>query len=62
MYEKAEIRCKLSKLSIEPLNTTSDVLMMYLVLAHLFVKIPLPVDSEGSFSVFESICHLLLPV
>jgi len=29
---------------------------------HLFVKVPLPRDSEGTFSVFESSCHLLLPV
>jgi len=29
---------------------------------HLFVKIPRPGDSEGTFSVFESSCHLLLPV
>jgi len=27
---------------------------------HLFVKVPRPEDSEGSFSVFESSCHLLL--
>jgi len=29
---------------------------------HLFVKVPPPGDSEGTFSVFESSCHLLLPV
>jgi len=29
---------------------------------HLFVKIPRSGDSEGTFSVFESSCHLLLPV
>jgi len=29
---------------------------------HLFVKVPQPGDSEGPFSVFESTCHLLLPV
>jgi len=29
---------------------------------HLFVKVPQPEDSEGNFSVFESSCHLLLPV
>jgi len=29
---------------------------------HLFVKVPLPGDSEGTFTVFESSCHLLLPV
>jgi len=29
---------------------------------HLFVKVPRPGDSVGTFSVFESNCHLLLPV
>jgi len=29
---------------------------------HLFVKVSRPGDSEGTFSVFESSCHLLLPV
>jgi len=29
---------------------------------HLFVTVPRPGDSEGTFSVFESSCHLLLPV
>jgi len=29
---------------------------------HLFVKVPRSGDSEVTFSVFESICHLLLPV
>jgi len=28
----------------------------------LFVKVPRPGDSEVTFSVFESSCHLLLPV
>jgi len=37
-------------------------LLKYLVLAHLFVKVPRPGDNEGNFSVFESSCHLLLPV
>jgi len=27
---------------------------------HLFVKVPRPRDSEGTFSVFESSCHMLL--
>jgi len=30
----------------------------YLVLAHLFVKVPRAGDSEGIFSIFESSCHL----
>jgi len=30
--------------------------------SHLFVKVPRLGDSEGTFSVFESSCHLLLPV
>jgi len=29
---------------------------------HLFVKVSRPGDSNGTFSVFESSCHLLLPV
>jgi len=29
---------------------------------HLFVKVPRPGDSEVIFAVFESSCHLLLPV
>jgi len=29
---------------------------------HLFVKVPRPGDSEVTFEVFESRCHLLLPV
>jgi len=29
---------------------------------HLFVKVPRSGDSEVTFSVFESSCHLLLPV
>jgi len=29
---------------------------------HLFVKVPRPGDSEGTFSVFELSCHLFLPV
>jgi len=31
-------------------------------LALLFVKAPRPGDSEVTYSVFESSCHLLLPV
>jgi len=29
---------------------------------YLFVKVPQPGDSEVTFSVFQSGCHLLLPV
>jgi len=29
---------------------------------HLFVKVPRPEDNKVIFSVFESSCHLLLPV
>jgi len=36
---------------------------MFLVLAHLFVKVPWPGDSERTFLVFESSCHLFtLPI
>jgi len=46
-------------------NTTK--LVLYLsdlvrLVNHLFVKVPRPGDSEGTISVFESSCHLLLPV
>jgi len=30
--------------------------------APLFIKVPRPGDSKETFSVFESSCHLLLPV
>jgi len=30
--------------------------------AHLFVNVPRPGDIEGTFAVFESSFHLLLPV
>jgi len=35
---------------------------VYLVLAHLFVKIPWPKNSKRTFSVFKSSCHLFLSV
>jgi len=31
---------------------------MYLVLAHIFVKVPRPGNSEMLFLVFEPSCHL----
>jgi len=30
--------------------------------ARLFVKVPRPGDSEVTFAIFTSSCHLLLPV
>jgi len=40
--------------------------MIYLLnslqFARLLVKLPRPGDSEVTFAVFESSCHLLLPV
>jgi len=33
---------------------------MYLILAHLFIKVSRPGDSEVTFLVFEPNCHLLL--
>jgi len=33
-----------------------------MVLLHLFVKVTRPGESEMTFTVFESSCHLLLPV
>jgi len=38
------------------------VYLIFLVLSHLFVKVPRPGDSKVTFSVFESSYHLLLPV
>jgi len=35
-------------------------LPLYSIDTHLFVKVPRPGDSEGTFLVFESSCHLLL--
>jgi len=43
------------------LKKTCTVLL-YLVLGHLSGKVPQPGDSEEICSVFESTCHLLLPV
>jgi len=40
----------------------SDTLLHTGLGTHLFVKAPRPGDSEVIFSVFESSCHLLLPV
>jgi len=37
-------------------------MFIFLLLAHLFVKVPQSADSEGTFPVFESSCHLLLPL
>jgi len=34
----------------------------YMLIAHLFVKVPRPGESDGTNSVFESSCHLLLLV
>jgi len=36
--------------------------MLYGLSPSLFVKVPRPGDSEGTFTVFKSSCHLLLPV
>jgi len=44
-------------------STCFNILRHGLGLAtHLFVKVARPEVSEGTFSVFESSCHLLLPV
>jgi len=41
----------------------SDLIFCYLDLGtHLFVKVPQPENSKVTLSVFESSCHLLLPV
>jgi len=38
----------------------TSAVYVYKMSTHLFVKVPRPGDSEGTFSVFESSCHLLL--
>jgi len=38
------------------------VISSVLVLAHLFVEVPRKKNSEATISVFESSCHLSLPV
>jgi len=35
---------------------------LFLILAHLFVKVPRPGNGEVTFSFFEWSCHLLSPV
>jgi len=44
-----------------PQNRTLRFLRVLGLDTHLF-KVPQPGDSEGTFSVFKSSCHLLLPV
>jgi len=36
--------------------------MRFCLGTHLFVKVPWPGHSEGTFSFFESNCHLFLSV
>jgi len=44
-------------------NTHQNNDMLFLGLGtRLFVKVPRPRNSEVTFSVLESSCHLLLPV
>jgi len=38
------------------------ILKVLVLGTHSFVKVPRPGDSEVTFLVFESSCHLLLPV
>jgi len=38
------------------------LIKLLILLAHLFVKLPRPGDSEVTFSVFDSNCHLLLTI
>jgi len=47
--------------NIPPKNRFKNQLSLDLG-AHLFVKVPQLGDSELTFSVIESSCHLLLPV
>jgi len=40
----------------------TPILRKALVFAYLFAKLSQPGDSEVTFAVFESSCHLFLPV
>jgi len=42
-----------------PHSRVAKRLLMYFVLPHILIKVPRPGDSEGTFMVFESSCHLL---
>jgi len=53
---------KLSSRNVVLLNLLVSMVLGHLILNRLFIKVPQPGDSEGTFSVFESSCHLLLPV
>jgi len=43
---------------------TGNILNYFVIIdyASLFAKLPWPADSKMTFVVFESSCHLLLPV
>jgi len=45
-----------------PINKIKNSVKLKNLGTHLFVKVPRPGDREMNFSVFESSCHLLLPV
>jgi len=65
MIKHCEIGCFGARnlLKIKFSNTLKDFFVTSLfVWVLLFVKVFQPGDSEGTFSVFESSCHLLLPV
>jgi len=44
------------------INCNSALFSRHRTGTHLFVKAPRLGDCEGTFSVFESSCHMLLPV
>jgi len=55
--------------TLKPKNTISDfwrftyaILLRLGLGTNLIIKVPRPGDSKGTFLVFESSCHLLLPV
>jgi len=54
--------CKASSSNILSANMFIPYQYVLGLAPHLFVKIHRPGDSEGTFAVFESSCHLLLPV
>jgi len=54
--------CNTKYVSIYVLSARLEILHFLGLGIHLFVKVPRPGNSEESFTVFESSCHLLLPV
>jgi len=56
-------RCTLSASDLsDNNNNVAETTVEFLKFVRLFLKVSRPGDSKGTFSVFESSCHMLLPV